>query len=329
MIWQGPAPKEGQEIAAGGQRVGISTDPVGKQARFADKERFDYPLLSDADGAVATAFGVKRGLLGKFMPVKRTTFVIDTDRRVLDVIASELSMDTHADRALEVLRSRSAAYFHGRGEIIALLERKAPASVSMLEGHHQEALVVVNLVPGTTMSSNRFAQDHGDAQAFGYDLWRSRQIADTSESLLKAERAAQEKLAQQLRQLEADKQALQADLGFFERLLPSSGEGLQVRGLQAEVLAPGQLRYQMLVVQNGKVTTDFRGRYERSLTGTLDGKPFNQSLPGGAKPLQLRLYTRVEGMLDHPPDAVIKTVQVRVIDSQGAVRTTQSVKLAP
>ncbi len=158
---------------------------------------------------------------------------------------------------------------------------------------------------------------------------RSRQIADTSESLLKAERAAQEKLAQQLRQLEADKQALQADLGFFERLLPSSGEGLQVRGLQAEVLAPGQLRYQMLVVQNGKVTTDFRGRYELSLTGTLDGKPFNQSLPGGAKPLQLRLYTRVEGMLDHPPDAVIKTVQVRVIDSQGAVRTTQSVKLAP
>lgn len=158
---------------------------------------------------------------------------------------------------------------------------------------------------------------------------RSRQIADTSESLLKAEHAAQEKLAQQLRQLEAEKQALQADLGFFERLLPSSGEGLQVRGLQAELLSPGQLRYQMLVVQNGKVTADFRGRYELSLSGTLDGRPFNLTMPGGPKPLQLRLYTRVEGMLDHPPAAVIKTVQVRVIDSQGAVRTTQSVKLVP
>jgi hypothetical protein len=158
---------------------------------------------------------------------------------------------------------------------------------------------------------------------------RARQIADTSESLLRAERAAQEKLAQQLRQLEAEKQALQADLGFFERLLPSTGEGLQVRGLQAEIQNPGQLRYQMLVVQNGKVTTDFRGRYELTLTGTLDGKPFNQAMPGGPKPLQLRLYTRVEGRLDHPPAAVIKTVQVRVIDSQGAVRTTQSVKLAP
>lgn len=92
--------------AVGASRVGISTDPVAKQAKFADQQRFDYPLLSDADGTVAAAFGVKRGLLGKFMPVKRTTFVIDTDRTVLEVISSEFSMDTHADRALEVLRAR-------------------------------------------------------------------------------------------------------------------------------------------------------------------------------------------------------------------------------
>jgi peroxiredoxin Q/BCP len=93
--------------AVGAQRVGISTDSVDKQAQFADKQKFDYPLLSDADGAVATSFGVKRGLLGKLMPVKRTTFVIDTDGKILDVIASEVSMDTHADKALEVLRARS------------------------------------------------------------------------------------------------------------------------------------------------------------------------------------------------------------------------------
>ena len=92
--------------AVGAARVGISTDPVAKQAKFADSQRFDYPLLSDSDGKVAEIFGVKRGLLGKFMPVKRTTFVIDTDRTVLDVVASELNMDTHADKALEVLRGR-------------------------------------------------------------------------------------------------------------------------------------------------------------------------------------------------------------------------------
>ncbi|WP_323055434.1 peroxiredoxin [Mycolicibacterium sp. J2] len=92
--------------AVGATRVGISADPVHKQATFADQQSFDYPLLSDTEGVVATQFGVKRGLLGKLMPVKRTTFVIDTDRTILAVIASEFSMDTHADKALEALRAR-------------------------------------------------------------------------------------------------------------------------------------------------------------------------------------------------------------------------------
>lgn len=96
----------GEFAAAGANRVGISTDPVAKQAKFADIQSFGYPLLSDADGKVAAQFGVKRGLLVKLMPVKRTTFVIDTDRTVLAVIASEISMDTHADKALEVLKAR-------------------------------------------------------------------------------------------------------------------------------------------------------------------------------------------------------------------------------
>jgi peroxiredoxin Q/BCP len=95
--------------AVGASRVGISTDAVAKQAKFSDSQRFDYPLLSDTDGAVAQRFGVKRGLLGKLMPVKRTTFVIDTDRTVLEVISSELNMETHADKALAVLRQRQSA----------------------------------------------------------------------------------------------------------------------------------------------------------------------------------------------------------------------------
>jgi peroxiredoxin Q/BCP len=95
--------------ALGATRVGISTDAVDKQARFADSQRFDYPLLSDDGGSVAESYGVKRGLLGKFLPVKRTTFVIGTDRTVLEVISSEVNMDTHADKALEVLRTHSSA----------------------------------------------------------------------------------------------------------------------------------------------------------------------------------------------------------------------------
>src|SRR5437763_10114112 len=84
----------------GAQRVGISADKVEKQKQFSDKYTFDFPLLSDPDKSVAKEFGVKRGI----GPNKRTTFVIDRDGTVLEVIKSELNMNSHADRALEVLR---------------------------------------------------------------------------------------------------------------------------------------------------------------------------------------------------------------------------------
>ncbi|HLH28625.1 MAG TPA: peroxiredoxin, partial [Acidimicrobiales bacterium] len=89
--------------AAGARRVGISADPVEKQKRFAEKHGFDYPLLSDSEGKVAAEFGVRGGLAG-LTPTKRATFVISPDLRVLDVIRSEVRMNVHADRALEVLR---------------------------------------------------------------------------------------------------------------------------------------------------------------------------------------------------------------------------------
>jgi peroxiredoxin Q/BCP len=89
--------------AAGGQPVGISGDPVDKQKQFSDKYAFPFPLLSDADGTIARTFGVKRRI--GFLGVKRSTFVIGTDRRVRAVIASEVNMNKHADLALEALRS--------------------------------------------------------------------------------------------------------------------------------------------------------------------------------------------------------------------------------
>ncbi len=89
---------------AGGQRVGISADTIEKQKQFSDKHGFDYPLLADTDRTVAEMFGVKRGF--GITPTKRATFVIDTDRTVLAVINSEVNMNKHADKALEVLRAR-------------------------------------------------------------------------------------------------------------------------------------------------------------------------------------------------------------------------------
>jgi peroxiredoxin Q/BCP len=114
----------------GAQRVGISTDTVDRQAHFAQQRSFDYPLLSDADGVVSELFGVRRGrlaklrqsvvvhetarrrrharrrgLLARLMPVRRATFVIDTDRTVLKVVSNDLRASVHADDTLRFLQN--------------------------------------------------------------------------------------------------------------------------------------------------------------------------------------------------------------------------------
>ncbi len=159
------------------------------------------------------------------------------------------------------------------------------------------------------------------------DREKALSIANTADSLLKAERTAQDKLAQQLRQTEAENLALKNDLGFFEKLLPAAaGEALlSIRSLQAEAANERQLRYQLLLLQPGKSRSEFSGRYELTLVGTLDGKPWSQ--PGGAQPLQFKQYRRVEGVIDHPPQAQIKSVTVKVTDARGAVLASHSVQM--
>ncbi|MET9563593.1 MULTISPECIES: peroxiredoxin [Streptomyces] len=92
--------------AAGARLVGISGDTVERQQEFTEKHTLGYPLLSDPDGTVRELFGVKRGF--SLAPTKRVTFVIAEDRKVLEVVRSEIRMSAHADRALAALRARRA-----------------------------------------------------------------------------------------------------------------------------------------------------------------------------------------------------------------------------
>jgi hypothetical protein len=157
---------------------------------------------------------------------------------------------------------------------------------------------------------------------------KAQSAANVADSLLKTEKAAQEMLAQTVKRVEAENMALKRDLGFFERLLPvGATDGLVIRGLQADIQAPGQLKYQMLVMQAGKSPPEFVGRYEVALTGLLDGKPWALNAAGGSKPLQLKQYVRVEGMLAYAPAAVVKALVVRVIGKAGELVSTQTVKL--
>jgi peroxiredoxin Q/BCP len=89
--------------ALGAQRIGISMDSVKKQSEFTLKNQLDYPLLADVGGHVAQQFGVKRSL--DLLKVRRSTFVIGRDRKIVDIINSEINMNVHAQRALDALKA--------------------------------------------------------------------------------------------------------------------------------------------------------------------------------------------------------------------------------
>ena len=156
---------------------------------------------------------------------------------------------------------------------------------------------------------------------------KAQTIANTSGSLLMADKAAQEKMTTQLKQLESDNRLLRDDLGFFEKLLPAGGaDGVAIRGLQAELLSASQLKWQVLVIQPVKNAPNFNGKMEITFNGMLAGKPWTATLPGGAQDLQFRQYRRIEGVLDLPPQAVVKTVTAKVVEGV-ATRSVQTFKL--
>ena len=65
--------------------LGISPDGQAKLAKFRDKEQITFPLLSDPDRAVLTAYGAygEKMNYGKtIMGVIRSTFVIDPDGKI-------------------------------------------------------------------------------------------------------------------------------------------------------------------------------------------------------------------------------------------------------
>jgi hypothetical protein len=156
---------------------------------------------------------------------------------------------------------------------------------------------------------------------------KSQSVANISGSLLAVEKAAQEKMGTQIRQLEAENRLLRDDLGFFEKLLPAGGvESVTIRGLQAEALTDLQVKWQVLVIQPVKDAPVFNGKLELSFSGTLAGKPWTTSLPGGAQTLQFKQYRRIEGLLDLPPLAVVQTVTAKVVEGS-IVRSIQTIKL--
>jgi hypothetical protein len=166
----------------------------------------------------------------------------------------------------------------------------------------------------------------GEVDQLRADRDKVQSVVNTSASLLTAEKAANERLAAEVKSLEAKNLQLRDDLAFFEKLLPAGGGGVAIRGLSAEVVAGTQLKWQVLLIQAVKNPAEFKGKLEVKLAGTRDGQPWMMDVPGDPQPLAFRQYRRIEGMVDLPAQAVVKNVSAKVLEGS-VTRAVQSIQL--
>ena len=157
---------------------------------------------------------------------------------------------------------------------------------------------------------------------------------NAAESQLNIQRSAQQQLAIQVKTLEGDNTKLKEDLAFFESLLPADtgSQGVSISRLKAEIVAPNQLRYRLLVMQGGKGEHDFVGNLQLTVTVLQGGKSammvFPESTSADIEKFKLgfKHYQRIEGVLTLPEGASMKTVQARILD-KGQIRAQQSANL--
>ena len=158
---------------------------------------------------------------------------------------------------------------------------------------------------------------------------RAVSVANSADSLLKAAQATQESLAARVKALEAENLALTRDLGFFEKLMPAASDNrpLSVRGLQVQVEGPGQLRYQALLMRALGQSASVKGRYELVLTGSQDGKPWLLNVNKPSQMVDIKQYQRLEGVVDYPSGAVVKQLEIRILDGAGKLQTAEVARL--
>lgn len=159
--------------------------------------------------------------------------------------------------------------------------------------------------------------------------------ANTAEAQLQMAQAAQERMAEQVKSAEAEVAQLKEDLGFFESLLPATGDtsGIHVRSFRVAMDEgqPNALHYRLLVMQGGSkafvAQPEFKGEVQFTISANRHGKPLTILLPQtGDAPLpaiRLKHYQRIEGDLAIPRDAEVRAVSVRIVQNN-VVRATQT-----
>ena len=88
--------------------LGASGDPVKAQAAFKQKQRLNFPLLSDPEFKIIEAYGARRmkKFLGKsFLGIVRSSFLISGDGKI-EHVWDNVKAKGHAAEVLAVLAKK-------------------------------------------------------------------------------------------------------------------------------------------------------------------------------------------------------------------------------
>lgn len=96
-------------VLAGASLVGVSTDDLDTQCKFAASTRAPFPIVPDPDLVISRSFGV---LWPVVHVARRTTFVVRPDMTIDAVFHHEVQISRHRD---DVLRHVNAMFKRSRG----------------------------------------------------------------------------------------------------------------------------------------------------------------------------------------------------------------------
>jgi len=88
---------------AGAVVYGVSDDSPDSHARFKEKYRLPFSLLSDNGGELRKLLGVPTDLFG-LLP-GRVTYVFNTEGKLVDIFKSQLSPQKHVEEALKIIKT--------------------------------------------------------------------------------------------------------------------------------------------------------------------------------------------------------------------------------
>ncbi len=157
------------------------------------------------------------------------------------------------------------------------------------------------------------------------------------ERQMQIEQSTHGNLSLQVKALSEENALLKEDLAFFQTLMSSGGDpgGISINRLRVQRDAiPGEYRYRLLVVQSKQRVKEFVGHLQLVIDLEEGGKASVLALPkeGDKDPaynLNFKFYQRIDGVFTVSPEAVVKRVQVRVLENGVPVpKTSQTANVS-